>query len=528
MKEVMMKAHPVSVVTTTDFTSYVFKKSKLGIVPLTVPSMPHITNQDYIQWLSGLIDCNGTITPSGIEIHTTKARLNYLEELMKSLQAFGIHNTITPDKDSSLGYVLHIDKANTEKLIQEGLQLIRKADELDKVQVQVTINNIVTTIEDNNEVEATYCGTTDSEEHMLMFNGVLASNCTEIFQNTEPDTYLVALETDSNTTLYFNEYDEVDTKSGVKKAKDITSIDLINVEGKFEKVMNHYKEKIDGQTAVCNLASINLSKINSDEDIKRVVPIAIRILDNVIDLNFYPLDKVRKTNRSNRAIGLGIMGEAQMVAEKSIYFGSHEHKRLIDHILEHISYRAIEASSDLAKEKFSYPNFNISEWVKESTYKKYKRLDGKALYEKVKAQGMRNGYLMAIAPTSSISILVGTTQAIEPVYKRKWYEENLSGVTPVTAPNLSPDTWQYYTPAYEVDQFNLIELGGIRQYWIDQGQSLNIFMSLDKVNGKLLNDLYMRAWKLGLKSTYYLRAESPEALAEPDVVDRSIECTGCQ
>ena len=139
---------------------------------------------------------------------------------------------------------------------------------------------------------------------------------------------------------------------------------------------------------------------------------------------------------------------------------------------------------------------------------------------------MRNGYLMAVAPTSSISILVGTTQAIEPVYKRKWFEENLSGLIPVVVPNLNPDTWGYYTPAFEIDQLQVIKAAAIRQKWIDQGQSTNIFMSLDKASGKYLHEIYTLAWKLGLKSTYYLRSQSPEA--KNDVEDRSMECSGCQ
>ena len=152
--------------------------------------------------------------------------------------------------------------------------------------------------------------------------------------------------------------------------------------------------------------------------------------------------------------------------------------------------------------------------------------DWDVLREKVKKDGMRNGYLMAVAPTSSISILVGTTQAIEPVYKRKWFEENLSGLIPVVVPKLSPETWNYYTPAFEIDQLQVIKAAAIRQKWIDQGQSTNIFMSLDKASGKHLHEIYTLAWKLGLKSTYYLRSQSPEA--KNDVEDRSMECSGCQ
>ena len=294
-------------------------------------------------------------------------------------------------------------------------------------------------------------------------------------------------------------------------------------------------------TAVCNLASINLSKINQKEDIERVTPIAIRMLDNVIDLNFYPLRKVKITNLKTRAIGLGVMGEAEYLANNKIYWGSDIHLNKIDELMEMVSYNAIKSSSKLATEKGSYENFENSKWSKgifpiDISNDNAKALtDRKRVYnwdklrDDVKNNGIRNGYLMAIAPTSSISILIGTTQAIEPVYKRKWFEENLSGQIPVVVPKLSPDTWQYYTPAYDLDQRILIKAAAIRQKWIDQGQSLNIFISNEKASGKYLHDIYSLAWKLGIKSTYYLRGQSPEAKKnENDVVDRSIECMSCQ
>jgi len=362
--------------------------------------------------------------------------------------------------------------------------------------------------------------------------------CTEIFQNTEPNYYKIKLEFTDGTFAYYDEEELVTTSSGiVKKANKITALDKID--GKSIYIVE--KEKIDGKTAVCNLASVNLSKINTDEDIRRVVPIAVRMLDNVIDLNFYPLRKVKQTNQQTRAIGLGVMGEAQMLAESQITWGSNEHFKKIDKVMEAISYNVIQSSSKLAVEKGKYPEFEGSNWSKgimpmDHAPKAVDALiqrdlfdtgyDWNALREEVKENGMRNGYLMAIAPTSSISILVGTTQAIEPVYKRKWFEENLSGLIPVVVPNLSPDTWNHYVPAYEVEQLDLIKAASIRQKWIDQGQSTNIFMSLDKASGKYLHQIYTLAWQLGLKSTYYLRGQSPEA--SQDVADRSQECIGCQ
>jgi ribonucleoside-diphosphate reductase alpha chain len=363
--------------------------------------------------------------------------------------------------------------------------------------------------------------------------------CTEIFQNTAPNHYKIKIVYNDQTTDTHEEHELIKVDSGItKQAKKITALDSIN--GKDIFIVE--KEMIEGKTAVCNLASVNLSKINTKEDIERTVPIAIRMLDNVIDLNFYPHAKVKHTNLKSRAIGLGVMGEAQMLAEQRIAWGSYEHFTKIDEVMEAVSYHAISASSNLAIEKGTYPEFAGSKWSRgifpiDTANEEAKRLvergglfdftfDWEGLRDKVKKNGMRNGYLMAIAPTSSISILVGTTQTIEPVYKRKWFEENLSGMIPVVVPNLSPDTWNFYTPAYDLDQRLLIQAGAIRQKWIDQGQSLNIFITLDKASGKYLNDIYMLGWKLGVKSTYYLRSQSPENKLE--VADRSIECEGCQ
>jgi len=372
------------------------------------------------------------------------------------------------------------------------------------------------------------------------YGTIRSSNlCTEIFQNTNPNTYKTKIKFEDETFISYNEDELVKVDSGVEKpANKVTALD--SIDGKQIFIVE--KEKIDGDTAVCNLASVNLSRVNTKEDIERIVPIAMRALDNVIDLNFYPVEKVKKTNLKSRSVGLGVMGEAQMLAEQGITWGTQEHFDKIDEVMEAVSYNAISASSDIAQDKGSYPEFEGSKWSRGIMPMDHanadvinlvdrgglfaSNYDWDSLRSKVKTHGMRNGYLMAIAPTSSISILTGTTQAIEPVYKRKWFEENLSGLIPVVAPKLSPETWAYYTPAYDLNQTILIKAAAIRQKWIDQGQSLNIFISLDKASGKYLNEIYMLAWKLGLKSTYYLRSQSPEASS--DVEDRSMECVGCQ
>lgn len=369
--------------------------------------------------------------------------------------------------------------------------------------------------------------------------GIIRSSnlCTEIFQNTNPTHYKAKVEFEDGSSALYEESDEVRLDSGViKKANKITSLDSVNGKAVF------MTERIGfgGDTAVCNLASINLSKINTKDNIERVVPIAVRMLDNVIDLNFYPTRKVRVTNLKNRAIGLGVMGEAEMLATNQIEWGGAEHFAKIDKIMELISFNAISASADLAVEKGKYAEFEGSNWSKGVFPIDLANLEAMKLTErtlldmcdwenlraKVKSQGIRNGYLMAIAPTSSISILVGTTQTIEPIYRKKWFEENLSGMIPNVVPNLTLDSFNYYKNAYEINQIDIIKAAAIRQKWIDQGQSVNIFMDLSKASGKYLNEIYTLAWKLGLKSTYYLRSQSPDA--EKQTMDRSLECANCQ
>jgi len=368
--------------------------------------------------------------------------------------------------------------------------------------------------------------------------GVIRSSnlCTEIFQNTKYSEEHIRVYFDDGIDYqdFTDPRVKIETDEGLlKEPYKLTSTDHLS----GRQVYCTEKITVKGQTAVCNLMSVNLSKINAKEDFERVVPIAVRMLDNIIDLNFYPTKRVKDTNLRTRAVGLGVMGEAQMLAEKSILFGTNEHLECIDEIMETFSYNVIKSSVDLAKERGVYPDFEGSDWSKgilpiDTANNNAKKLitrkhreDWDTLREETK-KGIRNGYLMAIAPTSSISLLTGTTQAIEPVFKRKWFEENSSGLIPVCAPNISPKTWSYYPTAYEVKQTDIIKPAAIRQKWIDQGQSLNIFINPHEVSGKVLNGIYTLGHKLGLKSTYYLRSQSPEL--KEDIQDRSLECFGCQ
>ncbi|RUM75122.1 MAG: hypothetical protein DSZ11_02825 [Sulfurovum sp.] len=526
-------------------------------------------------YLQGLFIADATINELGnrgvstFAIQLASIKKTLLEEVQILLSNFGIRSKISKMRDAEKAVFSYVTVEGEERLYDSkalyrlninGNNAIKFIDDIGFIGLKQTkalaILSSRTTLgypreSRKNEKflveisEINYMGkedvydTTQLHNHSLIFNGLVTGNCTEIFQNTSADHYKIKLTYSDKTTDVFEEEDILTVDNGMTKpAKKVTALD--SLDGKQIWMVD--KEKTDGDTAVCNLASINLSRVNTKEALARVIPTAVRMLDNVIDLNFYPLEKVKKTNEKTRAIGLGVMGEAQMLAEQKIDWGSDEHFHKIDEVMESVSYYTIKSSSDLALEKGQYPNYAGSEWSKgifpidkanEEACKLVDRgglfgytHDWLALKEKVKNDGMRNGYLMAVAPTSSISILTGTTQAIEPVYKRKWFEENLSGLIPVVVPNLSSETWAYYTPSYELNQNLLIKAGAIRQKWIDQGQSLNIFIRLDKASGKYLNEIYMNAWKFGLKSTYYLRSQSPEA--SNDVEDRSQECVGCQ
>ena len=524
-------------------------------------------------YLQGVFISDGTINNiknNGIPsyaIQLGSISNDFLKEIQIVLSNFGIRSKISKMRDEKEGcfsYVtvngekreysskeffrLNINGRNASLFMNEigipGLKN-KKVKEIEDKRVSIGVNILSNKSEyfETKIKSIKYIGkedvydTTQELNHSLIFNGLVTGNCTEIFQNTSPNKYLIEVEYEDGSKESFEEEVMITTDAGdTKPAKKISSIDTIN--GK--NVFFVGKERIDGDTAVCNLASMNLSKINTKEDIERIVPIGTRFLDNVIDLNFYPHKKTKMTNLKTRAIGFGVMGEAQMLAEAKITYGTQKHFDKIDEIMEMFSYNVIKASSELGEEKGSYPQFEGSEWskgifpqdnakdaVKELTTRKETVYDWDALEKKTK-KSMRNGYLMAVAPTSSISILTGTTQAIEPIFKRFWREENLSGIIPVVAPKLSPDTWTYYITAYELDQLKLVKAGAIRQKWIDQGQSLNIFIDLETVTGKKLHNIYMTAWKFGLKSTYYLRSQSPKAMKEDDVEDRSQECTGCQ
>mgnify|MGYP004495580103 FL=1 len=268
-----------------------------------------------------------------------------------------------------------------------------------------------------------------------------------------------------------------------------------------------------GDFVVCNLASLSLGNLplEDDEYMQRTIETAVRALDNVIDLNFYPLEYAKLTNHKYRSIGLGVSGYHHMLAKRNIKWESEEHLKFVDEVFERINYAAIKADNALAIERGAYKLFDGSDWQNGDYFKKrgYTSEKWKDLQRSVCGNGMRNAYLLAVAPTSSTSVLSGTTAGVDPVMKRFYLEEKKGSMLPRVAPELSINTWWYYKPAHTIDQTWSIKAAGVRQRHIDQAQSMNLYITNEFTMRQVLN-LYIEAWKAGVKTIYYVRSKSLE------------------
>ncbi|OIJ13957.1 ribonucleoside-diphosphate reductase subunit alpha [Anaerobacillus alkalilacustris] len=269
--------------------------------------------------------------------------------------------------------------------------------------------------------------------------------------------------------------------------------------------------KQPGDYVVCNLSSISLARAVLDDVLERLIPIQIRMLDNVIDLNRINVLQAEITNQKYRAIGLGTFGWHHLLALKQIKWESNEAVEYSDHLYEKINYLSIKASLELAKEKGAYPMFKGSEWESGKYFddRDYHSQKWKQLKFEVMNNGIRNGYLLAVAPNSSTSIIAGSTASIDPIFKKEYSEEKKNYKIPVTAPDLSATTTWYYKPAHMIDQHWSIKQNGARQKHIDQAISFNIYVK-NTIRAKELLELHIAAWKAGLKTTYYVRSTSSE------------------
>lgn len=311
------------------------------------------------------------------------------------------------------------------------------------------------------------------------------------------------------------------------------------------------------EIAVCNLGSINLLNHVTDgkldlEKLEETINTAVRMLDNVVDINFYPTPEAKNANQRHRPVGLGLMGFQDALSACGISYASDEGVEFADRSMEAISYYAIMASSRLAQERGTYTSYEGSKWDRGllpiDTIKTLQEergveilmdddtsLDWAPVREHVAQHGMRNSNVMAIAPTATISTIIGVTQSIEPTYKHLFVKSNLSGefvqvnvrlINELKAldlwddnmleaikyfdgalgeiPNLPEDIKLRYATAFEIEPKWLIQCASRRQKWIDMGQSLNLYMG--QASGKRLDEMYKLAWQSGLKTTYYLRS----------------------
>lgn len=309
--------------------------------------------------------------------------------------------------------------------------------------------------------------------------------CTEIAQNTS------AIGEIEKTTIKSKEGDDI----VVEKAKS-------------------------GDFVVCNLASLCLGNFDCDnqESLHNVIETAIRALDNVIDINLYPLEYAKITSQKYRAIGLGVSGYNHLLAKKGIYRESEEHLNYVDKFFENINYYAILASNKLAIEKGKYDLFEGSEWDSGAYFinRNYTSERWNELAKSVHENGLRNGYLLAIAPTSSTSIIAGTTAGVDPIMKKFFYEEKKGEMIPRVAPELTHENSAFYKPAHEVDQLWSVRAAGVRQRHVDQAQSVNLYITHDYSMRQIL-ELYIKARENGVKTIYYVRSKSLEVE----------ECEGC-
>jgi ribonucleoside-diphosphate reductase alpha chain len=271
-----------------------------------------------------------------------------------------------------------------------------------------------------------------------------------------------------------------------------------------------------GDFVVCNLSSINLAKAVPADVLERLIPIQVRMLDNVIDLNTISVGQAQVTNQKYRGIGLGTFGWHHLLALKKIHWESEEAVRLADELYEEIAYYTIRSSMELAEEKGAYSKFEGSEWQTGEYFERKKYVSDRwvSLKQQVGRRGLRNGWLMAVAPNSSTAKIGGSTDGIDPIYSIEYAEEKKNFKFKVTAPDLDHVTYEYYRRArHDLDQVWSIRQNAARQRHIDQAISFNLYVRHDIKARDLLN-LHLEAWKQGLKTTYYVRSTSQAEIEE--------------
>lgn len=422
--------------------------------------------QDRLNWLAGLIDGDGTLTSNqnAQSIQLSSSQLDFLVNIRLMLQELGVDAKVqqlrqagmqllpTNKGDGSVkeyycntSYRLLISGAGINRLLELGYTGYRIKPVYHKYNRIATEFVKVTSVTTLPWESATYCGN-EPKRHMLMFNGVLTGNCTEIAMPTS-----------------------------------------------------------ETSTAVCNLGSINISRVHSTEDLIDTSKVIARMLDNVIDVTDYHSSRSGDTQKAYRSYGVGSIGEAEYLATHKIMFGSKEHEDELHRIYGTISKTLKETSVELAKEKGSCV-----------------------------IPGIRNAYRMAIAPNTSSGLLAGSTCSCEPIYAREWIENNKLGSYKMVAPHVDINNISYYKNAYELDQGRLLELTAIRQKYIDMAISHSLYIdptdfmgSGRAVSAMDIIKLIVKAHKLGVKTLYYFRAKA-RSNKNVEAKENKISCVGCE
>lgn len=274
-----------------------------------------------------------------------------------------------------------------------------------------------------------------------------------------------------------------------------------------------------GETVVCNLASVNIAKVNTPEMIEKVTEVTMRVLDNVITLNYYPIKEAELTAQKYRSVGLGFLGMAEFLAVNKLSYETPEAREVVDQMMEKFAYETFKASNKLAKERGTYGVYEGSEWSKgillgrdEAWYKENSKTksDWSKLIKNIKKDGMRFAYHTAPAPNTSTAGVVGTTAAMLPIYKKYFIETN--SVAPVVnvAPNLNSENFWHYKEYVNMNMNDVIDMVSVIYKWVDQSISFEWIINPQKVSPVELYGYYLKAWKQGIKTVYYVRSMSLE------------------
>lgn len=479
--------------------------SSYGINKLTKRTIPDFVEagdkETQAAYLSGLYQMDGSVNSSkkykacSIEIAQTDRELIVgLQRMLLNMNVYsrvyaqGSRESMLPDGrggkrlfDCSPIYKLVIQDRcsrdnfiNSVKLKNFDISKILEFNACLKEQSRAAKHKYTATVKSisSDGVEDVY-DTTQEDFHSLIFNGIVTGNCTEIMENMSASELISETVEDGN----------------------IVSI------------------KKSGDMVVCNLASFNLGNIPIDRNealahMEKYIPIQMRGLDNVIDLNFYPVKEAERTNKKYRAVGFGVMNYHKYLADRGIVWESIEHLEEAEWLFENLAYYVIKSSMELAKEKGAYSLFEGSEWQTGEYFKRNGLTSQRwqELHEEIKRYGVRNGYMMAIAPTASISGIANATAMTDPVTDKVYVEEKKNITVKVAMPNLKENFW-LYKEAHNIDQMWSIRAQAVRQRFLDQGNSFNLYIN-QSTNARQLLEYYTEAWKLGLKTIYYVRNQT--------------------